>query len=326
MHWIETTIHTTAQAADIIANLLCEAGAAGAEIIDKAEVANLPQDQGMWDLIDEQVLQSMPEDVLVKAYFAQNAAATETLALVGERLLALQAMDIGLPLGSLEIESLIVHEEDWAEHWKQYYKPFRAGERLVVKPSWEAYAAQHGDLVIEMDPGMAFGTGTHETTAMCLRLLERYVKPGCVCLDVGCGTGILGIACALLGAGTVTAIDIDPNAVQVAQRNVQANGVADTVSVRQGDLLKERPAGETADVLVANIIADVICMLAEPARAHIVPGGVMICSGIIREREQDVLDSLCAAGYGMDQRLEQGDWVCIAACRGGPVWPPANRP
>ncbi|MCL2810535.1 MAG: 50S ribosomal protein L11 methyltransferase [Clostridia bacterium] len=316
MHWIEATIHTTAQGADIVANLLCEAGAGGAEIIDKAEVANLPQDQGMWDLIDELVIQNMPDDVLVKAYFAQNAAVTETLALVGERLLVLGAMDTGLPLGSLALESSIVHEEDWAEHWKQYYKPFRAGERLVVKPSWEAYACQPGDLVIEMDPGMAFGTGTHETTAMCLRLLEKYVKPGCVCLDVGCGTGILGIACALLGAGAVTAIDIDPNAVLVAERNVQANGVADTVSVRQGDLLKERPVGEAADVLVANIIADVIRVLAEPARGHIVPGGVMICSGIIREREQDVLESLCAAGYEITERLEQGEWVCLAAKRG----------
>ena len=317
MHWIEAVIHTTAEGADIVSNLLCEAGAAGTEIVDRAEVAAMPQEQGMWDLIDEQVIQNMPEDVLVKAYFAQNAAAHEALSLVRERLFALRAMDVGLPLGSLALESSTVHEEDWAEQWKQYYKPFRAGDRLVVKPSWEAYAPQPGDLVIEMDPGMAFGTGTHETTAMCLRMLERYVRPGCTCLDVGCGTGILAIACALLGARAVTAIDIDPTAVQVAERNVRANGVAETVCVRQGDLLKESAVDEAADVLVANIIADVICKLVEPARAHLQPCGVMICSGIIREREQDVLDSLSAAGYAIAERMEQGEWVCLAAKRGG---------
>lgn len=315
MDWIETIIHTTAEGADIVSNLLCEAGAAGTEIVDRAEVLALPQDQGMWDLIDEQVIQSMPEDVLVKAYFAQNAASAEALSFARERLHALGELDIGLPLGSLVMESSIVHEEDWAEHWKQYYKPFRAGDRLVVKPSWEKFDPQTGDLVIEMDPGMAFGTGTHETTAMCLRMLERYARPGCVCLDVGCGTGILGIACALLGARTVTAIDLDLTAVQVAERNVQANGVADTVRVHQGDLLKERAAGELADVLVANIIADVIRALAEPARAHIAPGGVMICSGIIREREEDVLESLSAAGYEVAERMEQGEWVCLAVKR-----------
>ncbi|MCL2545349.1 MAG: 50S ribosomal protein L11 methyltransferase [Clostridia bacterium] len=315
MHWIEAVIHTTAEGADIVSNLLCEAGAAGTEIVDRAEVRAMPQDQGMWDLIDERVIQSMPEDVLVKAYFAQNAAAPEALSFVRERLHALRATDIGLPLGSLALEQSTVHEEDWAEHWKRYYKPFRAGDRLVVKPSWEAYDPRPGDLVIEMDPGMAFGTGTHETTAMCLRMLERCVQPGCACLDVGCGTGILAIACALLGASKVTAVDIDPTAVTVAERNVRANGVAGTVRVRQGDLLKESPAGEAAGVLVANIIADVIRALASPARAHIAPGGVMICSGIIREREQDVLESLCAAGYTIAERFEQGEWVCLAAKR-----------
>ena len=313
MYWLETTVHTTAEGADIIANLLCEAGAAGTQIIDRAEVLAMPQSQGMWDLIDERVIESMPEDVLVKAYFAQNAAAPEALSLVRERLLALRGMDAGLRLGSLELERSVVHEEDWAEHWKRYYKPFRAGDRLVVKPSWEKYDAQPGDLVIEMDPGMAFGTGTHETTAMCLCMLERYVRPGCACLDVGCGTGILGIACALLGARSVTAVDIDPTAVQVAERNVRANGVADTMRVRQGDLLKQRPAGEAADVLTANIIADVIRALASPARAHIAPGGVMICSGIIRERERDVRESLFAAGYEIAGHLQRGEWVCLAA-------------
>ncbi len=313
MDWMEVVVHTTTDGADIVSDMLCDAGAAGTEIVDRSEVLAMPRSQGMWDLIDEKVIQGMPDDVLVKAYYAENAALVETLALVSERLRALGAMDIGLPLGTLALDRSTVHEEDWAERWKQYYKPFRAGERLVVKPTWEPYESLSGDLVMEMDPGMAFGTGTHETTAMCMRMLERYIKPEHVCIDVGCGSGILGIAAALLGARSVLAIDIDPDAVLVAGRNVRQNNVTDTVEVRQGDLLKQGQIGESADVMVANIIADVIRMLAEPAKAHIAPGGVLICSGIIREREQDVLDSLAAADYTIDHRLEQGEWVCLAA-------------
>ncbi len=312
MDWVEVIVHTTTDGADIVSDLLCEAGATGTEIIDRADVINMPQSQGMWDLIDERVLADMPEDVLVKAYFPENASAPETLAGLGERLRALAGMELGLPLGSLALHRSTVHEEDWAERWKQYYKPFRAGERLVVKPSWEPYAARSDDLVLEMDPGMAFGTGTHETTAMCLRMLERFIAPGCRCVDVGCGSGILGVAAALLGAREVLAIDIDPDAVRVAQANVEKNAVQATVTVKQGDLLKEQ-SPEAADVLVANIIADVICALAAPAKPHIAEGGVMICSGIIREREQDVQDALAAAGYGIADRLEQGEWVCLAA-------------
>jgi len=317
MDWIEAVVHTTSEGADVVSHLLCEAGAAGTEIVDRSEIAALPQSQGMWDLIDEQVMEGLPEDVLVKAYFAQNAAADESLALVRERLCALREAESWAPLGSLELDCSAVSGDDWAERWKQYYKPFRVGGRLVVKPSWEAYEPLPGDLVIEMDPGMAFGTGSHETTAMCLCMLERYVRPGCVCLDVGCGTGILGIACALLGARSVTAIDIDPTAVQAAERNALANGVSGTLRARRGDLLNEDLEGETADVLAANIIADVIRVLAAPARARLTAGGVMVCSGIIREREQDVRDSLDAAGYEIDCRMERGEWVCLAARRGG---------
>lgn len=311
MNWIEAAVHTTTAGADIVSELLMNAGATGTSIEDRTDVLNAQKPEGMWDMLDEHILDAMPEDVLVKAYFEEGASTPETLAFVRARLSELAHMDLGFDLGSLEFTRETVHEQDWAENWKRYYKPFRAGERIVVKPSWEPYEPFPEDLVIEMDPGMAFGTGTHETTYMCLQMLERYVRPGSACIDVGTGTGILAIAAAKLGARDVLAIDLDEQAVAVAKENIQKNGMEQVVHAQAGDLLKDSVG--KADVIVANIIADVICALCGPAKAHICPGGAFICSGIIREREEDVLRALRHAGYAMDCRIARGEWVCLSA-------------
>lgn len=311
MNWIEAAVHTTTAGADIVSELLMNAGATGTSIEDRTDVLNAQKPEGMWDMLDEHILDAMPEDVLVKAYFEEGASTPETLAFVRARLSELAHMDLGFDLGSLEFTRETVHEQDWAENWKRYYKPFRAGERIVVKPSWEPYEPFPEDLVIEMDPGMAFGTGTHETTYMCLQMLERYVRPGSACIDVGTGTGILAIAAAKLGAQDVLAIDLDEQAVAVAKENIQKNGMEQVVHAQAGDLLKDSVG--KADVIVANIIADVICALCGPAKAHICPGGAFICSGIIREREEDVLRALRQAGYAVDCRIARGEWVCLSA-------------
>ncbi|MEG0766964.1 MAG: 50S ribosomal protein L11 methyltransferase, partial [Clostridia bacterium] len=258
---------------------------------------------------DPAMIEAMSEDVLVRAYFAADACAGERIASVRERLA--QAEDVGFDMGSLALALQNVREEDWAENWKQYYKPFRAGKTLVVKPTWEPYDAQAGDCVMEIDPGMAFGTGTHETTAMCLTLVERYMRPDMTVLDVGTGSGILSIAAALLGARRVLAVDLDPTAVRVARENIEHNHLAQVVEAREGDLL----AGVDirADLVVANIIANVIILLSPAVGAHLKPGGVFLCSGIIREREQDVRDALQAAGYCPIDALYQGEWVALAA-------------
>lgn len=311
MNWIEAAVHTTTAGADIVSELLMNAGATGTSIEDRTDVLNAQKPEGMWDMLDEHILDAMPEDVLVKAYFEEGASTPETLAFVRARLSELSHMDLGFDLGSLEFTRETVHEQDWAENWKRYYKPFRAGERIVVKPSWEPYEPFLEDLVIEMDPGMAFGTGTHETTYMCLQMLERYVRPGSACIDVGTGTGILAIAAAKLGARDVLAIDLDEQAVAVAKENIQKNGMEQVVHAQAGDLLKDSIG--KADVIVANIIADVICALCGPAKSHIRPGGAFICSGIIREREEDVLRALRQAGYAVDCRIARGEWVCLSA-------------
>jgi len=311
MDWMEVVIHTTTMGADIVSEMLMDVGAVGTMIEDRYDVTSSRKEDGMWDMIDEDVLAKMSEDVLVKAYFKDDMSAKETLLIAQEKLAGIARIDMGFDMGSLEIEHNAVREQDWAENWKKYYKPFRAGEHLVIKPSWESYEEKEGDLVLELDPGMAFGTGTHETTYMCMEQLEKYVTPGCKAIDVGCGSGILGLAAAKLGASDVLAIDLDELAVKVAIENTEKNGLSDKVRVVHGDLLEK--AEEQADVIVANIIADVICFLCGPTKKHLLPGGTFICSGIIREREEDVQAALAEAGYTVCNRLAKGSWVCLAA-------------
>ncbi|HIU15740.1 MAG TPA: 50S ribosomal protein L11 methyltransferase [Candidatus Ventricola intestinavium] len=311
MDWMETVVHTTTMGADLVSDVLMGAGAVGTSIEDRFDVTSSKKSDGMWDMIDEDVLRHMSEDVLVKAYFEQGPSAQEALHLLRQKLQELSREEMGFDIGSLELEIRQVREQDWAENWKKYYKPFRAGRRLVIRPSWERYEEKEGDLVLKLDPGMAFGTGTHETTFMCLEQLETYVTPGSRVIDVGCGSGILALAAAKLGADDVLAIDLDELAVKVAAENVQKNGLTAVVRVEHGDLLERRE--EKADVIVANIIADVICYLCGPAKKHLLPGGTLICSGIIREREADVQRALTAAGYTVDTRLEKGEWICLAA-------------
>ena len=311
MDWMEAVVHTTTMGADIVSEVMMNAGAVGTSIEDRYDVTSSKKSDGMWDMIDEEVLAKMSEDVLVKAYFEADGSVQEKLLLVGERLSEIKRIDMGFDIGSLELEKQNVQEQDWAENWKKYYKPFRAGEKLIIKPSWENYEALPGDLVLELDPGMAFGTGTHETTYMCMEQLEKYVTPGCKAIDVGCGSGILALAAAKLGASDVLAIDLDQLAVKASIENTEKNGLTDVVRVKHGDLLEN--SDEQADVIVANIIADVICYLCGPVKKHLLEGGTFICSGIIREREQDVQDALAAAGYTVCNRLDKGSWVCLAA-------------
>ena len=312
MDWLELTVLTTTEGSELVSQILIDAGASGTVIEDKNDVALNQRPEGQWDIIDEEIARRMGDDVKVKAYYAMDARVKDTLAHIASALDDLRANAAGLPLGKLETLVSNVDDEDWAENWKKQYKPFRLGQHMVVKPGWETFDAQPDDKIIEIDPGMAFGTGTHETTGMCVELIEDYVKPGDTAIDIGTGTGILAIAAALAGAKDVLATDLDPVAVRVAAENVCVNGFADVIRTRQGDLLQA--VDERANVVIANIIADVIAMLAQPVRAHIEDGGLFICSGIARERSDFVIEALKAAGYQqpMDIR-EKGEWMAIAA-------------
>ena len=309
MEYTEFTVSTTTSGADIVSALLMRLGAAGTQIIDRNDLPDPDKPGHNWELMDRALIDAAPEDVQVKAWFDEETAA-QTLETLQMELNRLRELQDGPAFGALTVSLTNIREEDWAENWKQYFKPFRVGRRLVVKPSWETWASAPDDLIIEIDPGMAFGTGTHETTALCIELIERYYQGGSL-LDIGTGSGILAIAAALLGAKPVTAIDIDPDAVRVARENVALNRLEDAITLEQGDLLKG--VRGIYDFAAANILAPVICMLAGPLLGYLKPGGCFVCSGIIREREEDVHEALTAAGYEILARTHRGDWCAFAA-------------
>ena len=310
MNWIECIVHTTTLGSDWVSELLMESGATGTMIEDKADIPDPSKPHGIWEIIDPKLLEEMPEDVLVHAWFTPDDSFPGLFRSLQDRL---SAMKNSQPLfGSLVADTRTVSDDSWAEVWKKYYKPFYAGEHLVVKPTWEPFEPKPGDKIIEIDPGMAFGSGTHETTGMCISLLEENIRGGEDIIDVGTGSGILAIAAALLGAGHVLAIDIDPDAVRVAGENVAHNQVENIVEVREGDLLKN--AQETCQICVANIISDIIISFAEPLRNHIRPGGLFICSGVVRERTEEVREALLRADYEVLKTEHRGEWTAFL-CR-----------
>ncbi len=310
MDWKEVTITTTTAGAEVASEILMEAGAAGTAIEDRAEVEAQQHLPGDWDYIDENILLSMNADVKVTAWYPMDGRLKDTLAFISQRIRDVKKLELGFDAGSLGLSTGDVKDEDWENNWKQYHKPFTVGERLLVKPIWEQTDAG-GRAVIEMEPGMAFGTGTHETTFMCLEMLEQAVKPGAAVWDVGCGTGILSVASALLGAAHVTAVDRDPVAVSAANNNAKLNHSEHIVHVIQGDLMKGLRGKPS--VIVANIIAEVIIPLAADAFERLEPRGIFISSGIILARADAVREALERAGFRVRQEKHMGEWVAFLA-------------
>ena len=312
MDWLKVTVLTTTEGSEAVSQALIDCGAfGGTQIEDKRDFDEEHRPAGMWDIMDASIAAKMRDDVCVTAYYSAAVHSGDVLAQIRSELerLKRELSDI-MPLGKMEIETGGIDDENWAEFWKKDYKPFRLGKNMVVKPGWEHYEAKEGDKVLEIDPGMAFGTGTHETTALCVELIEEYMQPGATVIDIGTGSGILAIAAIECGASEALATDIDHLAVKVAAENVVRNGCAGKIEVRQGDLLEV--VDRKADVVVANIIADVICALCGPAKTCIAEGGLFICSGIANEREEKVLKALAEAGYVEPDIRRKGEWVAMA--------------
>jgi ribosomal protein L11 methyltransferase len=311
MEYAELIVHTTTEGTDAVSGILMDSGASGTMIEDRSDIPDPNQPHGIWEIIDPKLLEQMPEDVLVHAWFEENASLPSLLENISGRLAALK--DSSGDAGSLRLETKSVNDKAWTDVWKKYFKPFYAGEHLVVKPSWEPFEGAPDDKIIEIDPGMAFGSGTHETTGMCLSILEEKISGGEKIIDVGTGSGILAIGAALLGAGHVLAVDIDPDAVKVAEENVKKNGVQNIITVQQGNLLDKVDA--VCDICVANIISDVIISFAAPLMNHIRPGGLFICSGIVSLRADEVAGALKAAGYEILHKYTRGEWTAFLSRR-----------
>ena len=263
-----------------------------------------------WDYVEEEVFNKRnSEGVLIKTYISEERNVMELVETIKQKVSTLTGFGIDIGEGSVSLGQ--VNEEDWANEWKKYYKPTKIGEKLVVKPTWEDYEVQDGDLVIELDPGMAFGTGTHETTTMCMRELEKYVTEDSKVFDIGCGSGILAIAAAKLGAKDVIAVDLDEVAVKVAAENVAHNHVQDSVQVLHGNLIDV--VSDKADVVVANIIADIIKILAKDVHSCMKEDAVFISSGIIHAKVDEVKESLIENGFEIIEVKTLGEWNAIVA-------------
>lgn len=306
MKWTEVRINTTEEAYDAVSEMLTSMGAGGVVIEDPNDIRRQIESPDSLDYADDEFMSSLGEDVVVKAYFHTESPDSELAALIREKLAFISRfLDVGKGYaGCSEVD-----DEDWATAWKKHYRPFHISDHIVIKPSWEAYSAGDGETVIELDPGMAFGTGTHETTRLCSQLLEKHVRPGATVIDVGCGTGILSIIAAKLGASRITAVDIDEVAVRVTKENCRINGAESAVAASKG-VLTDIP-GMKADIIVANIIADVIVDIAGNTRSYLKNGGIIIASGIIKERGDDVLEAYGALGFVKEALLEMGEWVAV---------------
>ena len=256
------------------------------------------------DLIDEKILNADRTVASVSVFVPSDRSYMDDVAYLRQRI-----GELGL---HGEIELVGVNEEDWANSWKQYYKPLKIGERIVICPAWEKYEPTADELVIRMDPGMAFGTGTHETTRLVIRLLESYTKAGCSMLDVGTGTGILAICAARLGAEICRAYDIDPTAVRVARENIKDSGL-ENVTCDQSDLLKQVSLeGGQYDLICANIVADIIIRMTPDVGQYLKDDGVLLASGIIAERCDDVIACFEQHGFEIVECLVDNGWCGLA--------------
>ncbi|NLL05142.1 MAG: 50S ribosomal protein L11 methyltransferase [Clostridiaceae bacterium] len=306
MIWYEVRIKTTEEAYDAVTEMLTRIGAGGVAIEDPNDIISELSKPDTLDYADDEFLSSLEDGVTIKAYFSEEVSISELTTLIEEKLKFIGQF---LEVGEGFIGTSQVNDEDWSTSWKKYYKPLKLTDKLVIKPSWENYEKKEDEIVIEMDPGMAFGTGTHETTKMCSVLLEKYINHGDTVVDLGCGTAILSIISAKLGAKSVTAVDIDEVAVKVAKENCEINDVTSQVAVFRGvidDLKKEK-----VDIIVANIIANVIIDISDKISSYLKKDGLFITSGIIKERKEEVLETYTKLGFECEQVDELGEWVAI---------------
>ena len=291
MRWAELTIEATEQSSDAVSNILVEEGCAGTAL-------STPSSSNSDSALD--LVGYLPVDDRLEA----------RLGSISQRVRRLPSL--GLKIRSPEIGVKWVQDEKWATAWKKFFKPLRVG-KIIIKPSWESYSPQRGDVVVELDPGMAFGTGTHPTTQLCLLALQKLIKGGETVLDMGTGSGILALASVHLGAARVVGLDIDPIAVDAANKNAAKAGFANLIKAQVAD--SPEAFDGTADVVLANIVANVIILLAEGLKAKVKQGGTLVASGIIQERASEVREKLENAGFEVLDELHDGEWVALI-CKG----------
>lgn len=308
MTWIEICIHTTHDASEPITNILTEMGINGVLIEDPLDL--IQKETSLFGEIYELDPTKYPEDgIYLKVYVAKEDSLMERINEIKERIDSLT--DIGIALGKNTITYKEIEEQDWETSWKKYYKPTKISERITIVPTWEEYHPDEEELIIELDPGMAFGTGTHPTTMLSVNAIEQYIQPKATVIDVGSGSGILSIAAAALGARQVYAYDLDEVAVNSTKINVEINELSEKIEASANDLLVG--INKKVDLIVSNILAEIIVTFAEDAWNNLRENGYFITSGIIQRKENLVVEELKAAGFTIIEIKEQDEWVCIIA-------------
>ncbi|MCK8826972.1 50S ribosomal protein L11 methyltransferase [Natroniella acetigena] len=287
MEWKELEISTTYQAFAAIINLLDEFG--------------------IESIFKEVLSQEDEDEILVKAYCKDDSFSTEQLAELKTKIANLKEYDLDVGSGKLRVSEL--QEEDWANNWKENFKPFKVTDQIVIKPTWEDYQASTDEIIIEVDPGQAFGTGQHETTTSCLEMIEKHLKTGASCLDVGTGTGILAIAAAKLEANVTVGIDISPVAITAAQENAELNQVADEIEFLEGDLVKV--VDRSYDLVICNILPHIILDLIPDLKQVLKSSGKFILSGIVEEKLDEIKERLAEYQFKVEQVVQKNEWVTV---------------
>ncbi|SFD55526.1 ribosomal protein L11 methyltransferase [Lentibacillus persicus] len=309
MNWTEIRIHTTNEAVEPISNVLHETGASGIVIEDPADLIKQrhPQFGEIYELDQNEY---PAEGVVIKTYLPSDNMLDEKVNEIKNAINQLRRFQIDI--GDYEITLNKLEEEDWATAWKKYYKPVKISEKITIVPTWENYKPDAADeVIIELDPGMAFGTGTHPTTVLSIQAIEQFIGESDSVIDVGCGSGVLSIAAGLLGANEIHAFDLDGVAVKSTKINCELNNIDNKVKVKQNDLLND--VNMQADLIVSNILAEIIVSFVSDAWKNLKPNGYFITSGIIKRKEQMVRYELKQAGFQIIEVNEKEDWAVIVA-------------
>lgn len=322
MKYIELKVRASRQGIEQLTAMFMANGVYSVSIDDPADMKEIldKKESYEWDYVDDNLKNDLEREPSISVYFEDTPENHEKVQQLKIAIMMLKSKELegvfgwDVNFGRLYAESMVIDDEAWKNKWKENFKPIKITDKLVVKPTWEDYQAAEGETVIEIDPGMAFGTGSHETTSLCLKLMEKYLGDNASdkkVLDVGCGSGILSIAAALLGSKEVKGIEIDEDAVRVACENAELNGVVDEVDIAHGNLTDG--VDFKADIIVANLMADLVMMLSKDAKAHLEDGGVFISSGILLEKKDVVSEAIEAAGFEIAEVEEDGEWCAIVA-------------
>lgn len=314
MNYYEIKIFTSSDGIEPVSSLLTMLGHEMFMIEDSSTVEELLEKKNSydWDYVDEAVIAQKEEEPRITLYLEPDENAEAYIKAICSAVDMLREQDSERRFGRLCVESSYESDEEWKDKWKEYFKTSNITDNMIIKPTWEEYQPAENEMVIEIDPGMAFGTGTHATTRMCVKLLEKYIdSENDRVLDLGCGSGILSIAAALLGSKHVYGVDIDPNAVTASTENVEMNNLSDVIEISYGDVIEG--LGMKADIIAANLMADLIKMLSPDIAKHLEGRKIFISSGILEEKLDEVRESIIKSGFDILEVLHEDEWCAVAA-------------